>query len=680
MNKNKIQKFNYKLKSLYIEKLKGINDLTLEFDDRNVTCIVGANGSGKSTILHALACVFKPKGNYSAKDYNRLSDFFTPNKDASWDGSSFLIEFEFEEFNPKQKLKQRVSYKEEYFKKPNKHQSRWLPIYARRHERNSHYIGLQDLSTLNEDKNAVRYKEYTTEQLEHKYSEKIKNDMAFILGKEYQKLNDCIVNKNGKIEKIKGLKFNDIEYSELSMGAGEKRVLNVLYSLHDPSLSSGGLLLIDELDVLLHEAAFKNLVSVILRCSKEYNIEVVFSTHRETIVDFKDSINICGILNTKNKTLCLPSTNPKIIHELTGRNEKEFEIYVEDEMAKELVVNLLYQKQVASYFHVGIFGAYSNAFSVLAGKHLMGIGIENTLCVLDGDVCRSDSEKRTNLKRTLNGNDKEEIRELALSNVVEFKILHDAPKGHTGRPEYNIKKIFESYEINDPLLKDLQYYSQRIIGKNDWHSYFDDLVTASNVVMARSEIIKYFQCQPEWYEFVKEVSDWIDKKVPTGISITPVDNSPQNLKENILLKFPCLSDFKRFWNENATKSAINILDDYKVDHESLRDKYDRSYDLYDLICHHVYGGKLKTRDERIDTIKNSNYLIEYTGIADLYLNALLDEYGDGGIDSIDDERAFRSKRVLNIGRSIEIAKKGFGGKDSHRKEILKLRFALYQDT
>ncbi len=43
------------------------------------------------------------------------------------------------------------------------------------------------------------------------------------------------------------------------MGAGEKRVFEVLKAAHDPSIMPNGLLLIDELDVLLHEKAFKKL-------------------------------------------------------------------------------------------------------------------------------------------------------------------------------------------------------------------------------------------------------------------------------------------------------------------------------------------------------------------------------------------------------------------------------------
>ena len=83
-----------------------------------------------------------------------------------------------------------------------------------------------------------------------------------------------------------GLEHNGVAYSEHSMGAGEKRVLSILYALHSPVIAKGGLLLIDEIDVLLHGAAFKRLIEKIIQRADENKIEVIFSTHRETITSF----------------------------------------------------------------------------------------------------------------------------------------------------------------------------------------------------------------------------------------------------------------------------------------------------------------------------------------------------------------------------------------------------------
>ncbi|WP_318407185.1 AAA family ATPase [Photobacterium leiognathi] len=514
-SKSKITRHNYRLKKLHINNLKGIKNFPLIFDSaKNVTAVVGVNGSGKSTIIHALACAFKPKGKQTSKDFNRLSHFFTPNKDASWDGSEFKIDFEFDELNPA-KSPQPVTKSdfEVYYKKPGKKQSRWHPIYGRRHERESAYIGLHDLATLNEDKNASRYKEYETEELAHVSGHKIKQDMIYVLGREYESLNSCTIKKGNKVHTMFGLEFNGITYSEHSMGAGEKRVLNILYTLHSQMLAKGGLLLIDEIDVLLHGAAFKRLIERIILRSKENKIEVVFSTHRETISELSEQINIIGVFNTGNGVLPMPHTNPQVMSQLTGVMTKPLHIYVEDELAEDIVLNLVYSKHLHAHVDVIKFGAWSNAFAVLAGKKLMNQDIQNSLCVLDGDVCREGVEKLSECQRHLNGNDRCNDRYEVVAQIKEFKIKYFAPDGQKGSPEFNIKKLFEQAHTDDPQLKELQATSRSIQGLNDWHIYFDKMTEISGQRQARARVLEFLQAKEEWQDYIHEVSKWLDKKV-----------------------------------------------------------------------------------------------------------------------------------------------------------------------
>ena len=46
------------IESIHFDKLKNLKDLTLNFSDTRLTAIMGVNGAGKSTILHALACCY----------------------------------------------------------------------------------------------------------------------------------------------------------------------------------------------------------------------------------------------------------------------------------------------------------------------------------------------------------------------------------------------------------------------------------------------------------------------------------------------------------------------------------------------------------------------------------------------------------------------------------------------
>ena len=80
-----------KIISLDITKLKNIKNCKLDFSGKPLTAIMGVNGIGKSTILHALACCYKPTS-VQRKDY-KFSEFFPPNTYALWNDSEFKIKF-----------------------------------------------------------------------------------------------------------------------------------------------------------------------------------------------------------------------------------------------------------------------------------------------------------------------------------------------------------------------------------------------------------------------------------------------------------------------------------------------------------------------------------------------------------------------------------------------------------
>lgn len=73
----------HKILSMRVENLKNLKNLEIDFKGKNVTAILGPNGNGKSTILHALASAFSPLDNGKGENY-KFSDFFLPNTDANW--------------------------------------------------------------------------------------------------------------------------------------------------------------------------------------------------------------------------------------------------------------------------------------------------------------------------------------------------------------------------------------------------------------------------------------------------------------------------------------------------------------------------------------------------------------------------------------------------------------------
>lgn len=75
------------LDSVHFNKLKGLNNVNIKFSD-TLTAIMGVNGSGKTTVIHALACLYQPDGN---GENHKFPEFFVPNTDALWKGSKLNV-------------------------------------------------------------------------------------------------------------------------------------------------------------------------------------------------------------------------------------------------------------------------------------------------------------------------------------------------------------------------------------------------------------------------------------------------------------------------------------------------------------------------------------------------------------------------------------------------------------
>lgn len=110
-----------RLLRLNVAQLKNLRDLDLDFGSRNVIAIMGANCCGKTTVLHALACAFRPS-DANGQNY-KFSQFFKPNTDALWTGSDFTIHF-------KERLGavERNNLSQRYTKEDD----RWRPRYEKR--------------------------------------------------------------------------------------------------------------------------------------------------------------------------------------------------------------------------------------------------------------------------------------------------------------------------------------------------------------------------------------------------------------------------------------------------------------------------------------------------------------------------------------------------------------------
>lgn len=493
-----------RLHELEIIKLKNVKDLCISFESKNITGILSPNGHGKSTILHALACCFQPPDE-GQEDY-KFSNFFLPSPDALWEGSKLKIVHTYRQTSqphevhtsqPRSQLHEKIA--EHY----GKSSDRWKPIYKRRPIRNVHYLGVDSCVPLIEaEKRNVKIN-YSTSNVSEEIITTILEKASYCLNRQYDAYN---IHDPGRGRKFIGVEANGIRYSALSMSAGEQKIFLLLEKIFRATKYS--LILIDELDLLLHDLAMKNLIKVVSERAQSHNLQVIFTTHRESVIELSDLINVRHIFSRPEKTFCFNETKPDAINRLTGIQPRSIEVFVEDNLAAAIIRKIIGQLGISKHVSVQRFGAAINCFTVLAGLRLRGENCENSIFVLDGDVYRTQEEHERRLEAVLTGND-EHVKSLRKSSLEKIKCLN-LPE--SAKPEKYIHSIIIGLEDNDDRERnEIIEVAKQIVVVDNSHKYVDDIIDrlAWSRDAGLSKIIDLFSSTPEWPNYITNVNDWL---------------------------------------------------------------------------------------------------------------------------------------------------------------------------
>lgn len=285
------------------------------------------------------------------------------------------------------------------------------------------------------------------------------------------------------------------------MGAGEQRVFKILDILYKAPKYS--LIVIDELDLTLHTSALNRLLDAIIKVADKNKIQVIFTSHREELT-YRCDINIRHILQTNNKTLCFNNSTPECIDRLTGKTMRLLNIFVEDDLAKAIILELLRENNIRKRAEIHMFGAIDNAFTASVGLDIAKENLDNILFVLDGDRYRTDDEKIKMMKVKYSGTeqDKEERRGKALSIIKQLNLPES-----TAPEEYICKTLQLSTESNEII--DI---SKQITAVPDPHLYLNELLEqlGESRDVGLAHIVKEFKKnKPVWEEYTKDVQNWI---------------------------------------------------------------------------------------------------------------------------------------------------------------------------
>ncbi|EGU6977734.1 ATP-binding protein [Vibrio parahaemolyticus] len=497
---------NQRLLSINVDKLKGIENLrNLTFTPHNVTAILGANCIGKSSLLHALASCYQPEEGERSENH-RMSEYLKPNPHALWNSTKFDIRYEYiDRATPQETVTQTKVYE--------KTNDRWKPIYARRPYRCVFYVGIHTTLPILEYINFIKNKSsigsqrirYETSELTDDMHRLVKEKAGYVLNKNYTHIYKHRI--LGWSEDLYGLACDDMTYSQISMGAGEQRVIKILKTVFDAPESS--IILIDEIDLLLHEDAFQRIIEVIKLRAKNKKLQIIFTTHRESVLKKSNIINVRYLYKSNEETLVLEQVTPDALQKLTGVLDKSITLYVEDKLSSRVIKKVCQSLRISRHIKTIEFGAAENCFAITAGA-IISNPDASIFSVLDGDVFVTPESKQDKINTVITGNSREsnEHRQSTLERIYQYQI----PPGIS--PEQHIKQSIVALNRNDISDEFVEIYDalSNINAVLNRHNYINEILDfydeTPDIIV--KDVVSLFATTPQWNEFVNSIKQALE--------------------------------------------------------------------------------------------------------------------------------------------------------------------------
>lgn len=296
---------------------------------------------------------------------------------------------------------------------------------------------------------------------------------------------------------------SEIVYSALSMGAGEQRVIKILQTVY--SANQYSLILIDEIDLLLHADAFRKLIIKLSEIAMKRNLQIIFTTHSMEMQNLGQYADIRYIEQQNGKMLVYDSIKPDLLYRMSGELNRKYTIYVEDNFAAAIVRHIAIDLNMQRHIDIVRYGSIENAFVVAAGKVLSGEDTESVLIVTDGDRFVMPEEKEKRLKNILTGTEAghDEKIQQALSMIVQF----DLPTNTS--PEKFIHSLLVSMDDSQECV----ICAKNIRSVDDTHEWIGHIVEQMGIGEQIYNTIMNIVAEHEsWGRYINSVHEWIKRK------------------------------------------------------------------------------------------------------------------------------------------------------------------------
>ena len=493
--------FALRTHKLAIERLKGIRDLDeISFEDKPLTGIFGPNGVGKSTILHALAAAYGAPDRGLASNYRQ---FFPPLAADVWNGTRFAIDHTYRAGAAT--AKGTVEYRKG-IATPD-----WNPALVDRPLRYMAYVGVKSCIPDLEAYDSHDLTRAVSTQLTHEIDNRVRETAGRILNCNYTAMATVTIpgepNKNYTSLTLLVAGGGNLEYPSVVMGAGEQRLLKLLRAVE--SSHDDGLILVDELDLLLHGDALKKLINHLSDRCQAKRLQLVFTSHREELLSLKGQINIRHLWSQAGKHCCYSNTDPDSLGRLSGHQTKTLEVFVEDDLGEAIVSHVAGELGMSRHVRVLRFGAAKNCFTVFAGLLIKGETCENSLFILDGDEYETAAKKQEQINAACSGNDEASRvrRETIAAKTSDFVL----PTG--GKPECFIHGLIIAQDPRTLTAteKEIHQVAVGIVNPLDTHDFVDKVVETlgDNRDSQLARLIPLAGKHVNWNVYTQPVRDWL---------------------------------------------------------------------------------------------------------------------------------------------------------------------------
>lgn len=385
--------------------MRGLKPFFMEFD-YPISAIAGKNGCGKSTILALAACAFHNHKKDSPlinrkTSYYTFSDFFIQSDgEVPPDGIQLYFGIAYNNWKATESAPNKEGVRYQSRIKPQG--GKWND-YDFRVSRAVVFFGIDRVVPHSEKSISKSYRRQFSRVQREGWEEKVKDCVGFILGATYK---DFEYRKHTKY-RLPFVNKQSASYSGFNMGAGENalfEIFSIMYTVPD-----GALIVIDEIELGLHEQAQKRLMEKLKHVCLEKKIQVICTTHSPIILKYLPPAARYFVENFESRTNVINGISPAYATgKLSGENSKELDIYVEDSLAKALISSSL-DYPIRERIQVIPIGSHTAVVNQFAARKLHSTGM--AMICLDGDQKTEHYKHRKTFISRVEPSKQEEQRE-----------------------------------------------------------------------------------------------------------------------------------------------------------------------------------------------------------------------------------------------------------------------------